>query len=169
MKHSNLIAFVWLCGVLNIAACRKQAEHDRGGQTKPMTTIHNDSTGLAKKILLPHGATDIRWIEMNRGNASGRIGPTDTRLCVSFHLNAEKWRALAESFGKPFVRREYALPEDRNALFPAATLRDAFTKKGNEHIWIGEIYDPSSIATSWYTGVLAFRANEIIYMEFVSN
>jgi hypothetical protein len=163
------ISLACLLAMPNLASCKIQVEQKKQIAAKPIATLRQDSSTLAQKISLPHEAADIKWMETARSHATSRMGPTDTRLQVSFSLNDDEWRALKTRFGKPLLRNTLSLTEENAEFFPVRTLHEALGNQNDSTTEVGEIYDPSPLAKSWYSGVLAFRAGQTVYMEFVSN
>ncbi len=158
-----LVACLLVCG------CSKEANKQTKDSAMDNAPVRTDSLALSGKIRVPVAAQNIRWQELARGIGSSRIGPTDTKLHVSFRISDEGWAPLQAEFGEAMKRRDFTISADLAKVFFDAS--DLAKTKATEagYAWDGEIYNPQPLAKIHYIGVLAIRLGETVYLEFVSN
>jgi hypothetical protein len=170
--RSLLTAVLWLgmtgCQSKMDSKTDTKADSKALPENQSMPPVRTDSLSLSKKIALPWGVRNLRWIEAPRIAGRSDFGPTDTRLSVSFGISDSSWQDLVSGWGEPMKRRDLPLDKDLvNALLDSAWLSQG-QLENERYVFKGTLYNPSPMAASWYQGVVAIRQGELAYLEFVS-
>jgi hypothetical protein len=163
-----IVIYIIIVGlVYSLAGCGQCPQPEGKHSAMPLPSIRTDAEALHIKITLPDGFRDLKWNE-SALSESNRFGPTDTRLRISFRLSDTAWQNLIVQLGHPLRRRDFP--------FDSAWVTVLFTPHANstlrqEHghpTFIGDIYNPSPLASIHYVGVAALRVGDQVYLEFTS-
>ncbi len=149
-------------------ACNgKNRETDVKGAT-PVVRVHEDTEGATHYVHPPVPITKARRVVVPPGNGRSDIGPTDLTAYVLVHVEESDWPAWVAAFGEPKQRTAFHLPTlVADALLPpdlAATL----PLDADGRLIDGLFYDPTGLAVSGYTGVLAIRLGTEVLLVFTS-
>ncbi len=168
MRKVLLMAAILAMFMACFSGCKPKEVGTRTDPAPPVT-VQEDSARLAVKIHFPSPPAHVRWLEVANGSAGRNdIGPTDSHLYALVEVGASSWPLWEKAFGAPIKQTPYILePDIAKALLPPALLQTL--KPDSSGILIGSpYYDPSPIASSWYTGYLAARIGDYVLMEFDS-
>lgn len=156
---------------LVVSGCNGKEGKPGMAKAKPPITFLTGTAGVERFLHLPGPIRSARWCETPLATPSRlAIGPTDTRLLAVVALDPGTWPAWEKALSSVLGIDDYCLPEEyATGLLPPEWLAAvAPDPSGRGRRLQGGMYDPSAIATSWYTGVVAIRHGDHLFIELGS-